>query len=459
MTQLQQQNWLQQNWPLKTRALFLALLLSLSAAFIIGLPITRASVEQLELQSVQLRNTLSKQVSIQASEAIFSQDLLSLNVILSTLIKDPLIRYGAAYNLNNEIIAEQGFADTEQGQPLSIRYQNEVIGLLEIRLDRTTLDQSIGRLYGLWFVLSTLLCIIGGLVGWLSGRYLGRKIEQTQGQIHKLGEAGAQVSIHTLAELNPLSQALAEHHQTLLGQAAVSQALNQFLGDTQHASDLSDSWTDTPPVKQHASVLFINPINLPVVQAQLSASEFASLLNQYYQLIHQATALYNGHVERRSGKGITVFFGVPTVDNKDCFHGVCSALLMIGLIKTFNHTRNQQQLPAIDFQLGLHGGSVTFTPMDETDTPVTISQGSTLQLTERLTRKAQANRLLISEYILTQGALAGQLILNKHENMAAYGNEQALATYWVDNFTPNYQALIDRQVQHICSQQLHSISS
>ncbi len=458
MTQLQQQNWLQQNWPLKTRALFLALLLSLSAAFIIGLPITRASVEQLELQSVQLRNTLSKQVSIQASEAIFSQDLLSLNVILSTLIKDPLIRYGAVYNLNNEIIAEQGFADTEQGQPLSIRYQNEVIGLLEIRLDRTTLDQSIGRLYGLWFVLSTLLCIIGGLIGWLSGRYLGRKIEQTQRQIQRLGEAGAQMSIHTMAELKPLSQTLAEHHQTLLGQAAVSQALNHFLGNPQHHSELNQGNSDNTPIQQHAAALFINPINLPVVQAQLSASEFAALLNQYDQLIQQATALYNGHVERRSGKGITVFFGVPAIDNKDCFHGVCSALLMIGLINAFNQARNQRQLPVIDFQLGLHGGNVTFTQLDEADTPANINQGSTLQLTERLTRKAQANRLLISEYILTQGALAGQLILNKHESITDHNNEQTLATYWVDNFTPNYQALIDRQVQHICSQQLHSIS-
>ena len=177
MIKKQQKSWLQQNWPLKTRALFLALLLSLSAAFIVGLPITRASVEQLELQSVQLRKTLSKQVSIQASEAIFSQDLLSLNVILAALVKDPLIRYGAVYDLNNEVIAEQGFADTEQGRPLSIRYQSEVIGLLEIRLDRSSLDHAINRLYGLWFVLSSLFCIIGSLIGWFAGRYIGNKLE------------------------------------------------------------------------------------------------------------------------------------------------------------------------------------------------------------------------------------------------------------------------------------------
>ncbi len=44
MKKLKQQNWLQQNWPLKQRALFIALLLSITASLLVGLPITRASL-------------------------------------------------------------------------------------------------------------------------------------------------------------------------------------------------------------------------------------------------------------------------------------------------------------------------------------------------------------------------------------------------------------------------------
>jgi class 3 adenylate cyclase/uncharacterized membrane protein affecting hemolysin expression len=452
MTKIQQQSWLQQNWPLKSRALFLALLLSLSASLIIGLPITRASVEQLELQSVQLRNTLSKQVSIQASEAIFSQDLLSLNVILDTLVKDPLIRYGAIYTLNNEVIAEQGVADTVQGQPLSILYQNEVIGLLEIRLDHSGLDHSTHRLYGLWLILSSLLCIIGSLMGWFAGRYIGRKIEQTQSQIHTLGKSNSEIRIHRIGELNPLSQALAKHHQQLQGQAAMSQALSQFIGTADNTNEASPSQGDDHAEHSNAAVLFINPMNLEKAQAQLTTLGLAALLNEYYGLINQAAALYNGHVDRYMGKGALVLFGLPHEDEKDCFHGVCMALLLIGLLHHLNQSRHAQGLAVIDFQLGLHAGTVLSNTYNDQIQVTQMSMCDTLHIAGRLSRKGQANRLLISEDVIKHGELASQLILNKSEIIKGQSSEDSIQSFWVEHLTPNYQALIDRQVQHICHQ-------
>lgn len=448
MTELKQQNWLQQNWPLKQRALFIALVLSITASLLVGLPITRASVEQLELQSVQLSNTLSRQVSIQASDAIFSQDLLSLNVILDTLVKDPLIRYGAVYNLKDDIIAEQGTADTQQGRPISIRYQNEVIGLLEIRLDRTKLDQSIARLYGLWFVLSSLFCIIGCLIGWLAGRYIGNKLQLTQAQIEQLGKNSTQISIHKQGELQPLSQALFHHQQQLLGNAAVSEALTQFMTMPNHNDERIDATHNHPSIESHAAVLFINLMNLPKVQDQLPAADLAQLLNQYYDLIHQAAALYNGHVDRYMGKGVMVLFGVTAEDEKDCFHGVCMALLLEGLLADFNQQRCSQSLPTIDFQLGMHSGMVTST---EQHNGSHMTMCETLHTASKVARRAEAKRLLISEDIINHGQLAGQLILNKNQDIQS---EQSVQTFWVQGLIPNYQALIDRQVQHIRTSQV-----
>lgn len=448
MTIIKAKNWLQQNWPLKYRALCLALFISLSASLLVGLTITRSSIEQLEQQSLQMRNTLSKQVSIQASEAIFSQDLLSLNVILATLVKDPLIRYGAVYNLNNEIMAEQGLADTDQGQPLSIRYQDEVIGLLEIRLDRTQLDQAIARLYGLWFVLSSLVCIVGSIIGWASGRYLGRKLEQSHKQIMRLGESDLQISTHNLGELKPLTSALAVHHQQLIDQAAVSQALNQFINTETPLHEQLDSAGQY----SHAAILFINLENLAEVQNQLSASALTTLLNDYYSLINQAADLYSGHVDRYQGRGVMVLFGLPNKDQKDCFHGVCTALLLLGLFKEFNQARIHKELPVIDFQLGLHAGTVLTTPVDIDvldNQPLSMAMGETHHIAARLARKAQPHRLLISEDVMQHGQLAGQLIINKHGMIKGSSQQQQIETFWVEYLTPNYQALIDRQIQHI----------
>jgi adenylate cyclase len=458
MTQLQNQSWLQQNWSLKHRALFIALFISLTAVFIVGLPIARLSAEQLELQSVQLRNTLSNQVSIQASEAIFSQDLLSLNVILDALVKDPLIRYGAVYNLDNELLSEQGFTDFAQGRPMSIRYQSEVIGLLEISLDRSQLDQSISRLYVLWIVLSTLLCIVGSLLGWFSGRYISNKLELIEAQIKQLGNQGVQIHIHHAGELQPLTQAIAQYHQALLGKAAVSQALNKFMESANPLESIRSTPINSDCINTHAAVLSIHLKNVIEAQDQLSSSELAGLLNQYYVFIDESAALYNGHVERYMGKGVMVLFGVPDEGIKDCFHGVCMALLLIGLLTEFNRQRHSEKLTVIDFQLGLHAGNVQANTCIHKQDPTYMAMGDTLHTAAHLSRKAQPNRLLVSQNVIQHGQLAGQLILNKCETIQGMSQQQSIDTFWVDNLIPNYQALIDRQVQHICAKQNKAIN-
>jgi len=51
--------------------------------------------------------------------------------------------------------------------------------------------------------------------------------------------------------------------------------------------------------------------------------------------------------------------------------------------------------------------------------------------------------------VIDEGQLGGQLIISKHQSILGDQPEQSIDTYWVDNLTPNYQALIERQIQHI----------
>lgn len=446
MKQLKQQNWLQHNWPLKHRGLFIACILSITASLLLGLPITRTSVQQLELQSIQLSNTLKKQVSIHASDAIFSQDLLSLNVILNTLVSDPLIQYGAVYNLKNEIIAEQGTVGPEQGHPLSIRYQNEVIGLLEVHLDRQQLDQSINRLYGLWFILSSLFTIVACLVGWLSGRYIGNKLALLKQQIENLGQGNHPIKPTKKGELYPLSLAINHHHQELIGKAEASRALTRFMATPEYPQPVNQAAATETHIQSHAAVLFINIHNLSHIQPLLPPADLAKLLDQYYELIHQAAALYNGHVDRYHSKGVMVLFGVVNQDEKDCFHGACMTLLLAGLLNEYNQRRTLEALPCVEFQLGLHSGLVN---LIDRDGQIETTHCDTLHTASQVSHLAEANRALMSEAVIEQGQLAGNLIINKHEKLKRVGSENDLQTFWVQSFTPNYQALIDRQVQHI----------
>lgn len=446
----------QQNWPLRHRAVAIALLISLSASALLGWPITRASIDQLEQQSIQLQNTLSKQVSVQAAEAIFSQDLLSLNVILSALVEDPNIRYSAVYDLNNRLVAEQGQADVEETLPMSIRYQDEVIGLLELRLNPQALNDAKQRLYGLWFVLTALLTILVSALAWFLGRYIGSRITQAQSDLERL-EQGSTINVSGMGELFELSKALKNLQQDKHAQTAMTRALSQFMTPNVNANlTLNYPKAELPEQYAHAAVLFIDMVDLGKIQQDLEPLEMAQLLNEYYFLIHQAAKLYNGTVDKYVGDGVMVLFGLPQQDEKDCFHGICTALLLIGLLKEFNQSRMSQNRPVVEFKLGLHTGQVLAGTFGDQETLTYTAIGDTIHTAARLCRRSQPEKLLISKAVLDQGRMSGQLLMEKHQALQLEPDHDHLETYWVNNLIPTYQALIERQVQHIRAQQAQS---
>ena len=453
-------NRLKRNWSLPQRALCLALIASLCASLLVGLPITRASISQLENQAELLRTTLSKQASSQAADAIFSQDLLSLNVILANLTDHPDISYGAVYSLNNDIIAEHGNSDSLHSKPLSIRYQNEVIGLLDVQLNNSELNQASMRLYALWAILSTLLTLFNLAVGWVLGRWISRRILTTANQISLLEqEKLTQVTQHKVGELSDLSAALFSYHKQQQAKTAMNQALNQFMTpgavNSQQALNRPLAEESTGQSYRHSAILFLDFVDLSRVQATMAPQELAQLLNQYYFFIHQAAKLYNGSVDKFVGDGVMVLFGIPQADEKDAFHGVCTGLLIIGLLQKFNAHRSEQNLPIIEFQLGLHSGMVLAGPLGDSENLNYTAVGDAIYTAQRICHASSSNRLLISKEVVNAKALGSQLKLCSHSSITTQDNE-SLGTYWANELSANCQALIERQVSHISAQPLSS---
>lgn len=451
---------LKRNWCLSQRALCLALILSLCASLLLGLPITRASISQLENQAELLRTTLSKQASSQAADAIFSQDLLSLNVILSNLTDHPDISYGAVYSLTNEIIAEHGNSENLQSKPLSIRYQNEVIGLLDLQLNNSELNQASNRLYGLWAILSTLLVLLNLAIGWVGGRWMSRRILKTSNEIRQLEQDTlTSVTQHKAGELADLSLALHNYVTQQQANSAMNQALNQFMTP---ASQHSLSRKVTPLTQEsseqsyrHSAILFLDFVDLACAQDTMAPEELAQLLNQYYFFIHQAAKLYNGSVDKFVGDGVMVLFGIPQADEKDAFHGVCTGLLIIGLLQKFNTQRSEQNLPVIEFQLGLHSGMVLAGPLGDRENLNYTAVGDAIYSAQRICHASSSNRLLISKAVANEKGLGSQLKLCNHNQITTQNNEP-LETYWANELSVNCQALIERQVNHISAQPLSS---
>ncbi|MFY0700480.1 MAG: hypothetical protein JXR04_06635 [Bermanella sp.] len=447
---------LEKNWPLSIRALFVALLISILASVIVGLPITRSAVEHLEQQQAELRHTLTRQVSLQAAEAIFSQDLLSLNVILSTLTEYPDIRYAAVYDLNNQVVAEQGDADDSTGVPMSIQYQNEVIGLLEIRLNDGPLEQRSLQLYASWLVLSALFTTLCALGLWFLGLRIGKKLQQSQYELEHLG-AIKEVTPLTQGEFKEFSEALARHHQLTNQQKALHHALGQYMQPQQFPIWQPRTLTVENEYLSGA-VLFFKIANLEQVQQDMNKLELAQLLDHYHQLITQAAKLYSGTVVSYEGDGIMVLFNKDHSDDKHCFHGVCTGLLVLGLMRDINEARAKQQQVELTFKLALHCGDILtrrFPSTAQADAYPWLAMNNDKEACNGaalLCEMSEANALLMSKTCVEQGQLASQLSLNKHHNLVQVNQADPIVCYWVAHLSPNYQALIERQIEHISAQ-------
>jgi len=446
----------EKNWSLSIRGLIIGLSLSILASLIIGLPITQSAIDHLKQQQLQLHQTLTKQVSLQAAEAIFSQDYLSLNVILAAITEDESVHYAAVYDLNNELMAEQGAHNDAQSQPISIQYQNEVIGLLEIRLNSHSVEQSTLQLYGLWFVLSLIFAILATLAGWFIGRTLGRKLDTSCYELEHLG-AIKQVTQHATGELKTFTQALSKLHENTIQQKNAHQALAQYM-----PAQLTPSWHERQLILEHdysqGAVLMFKIANLEQAQQTFSKSDLANTLNHYFQLIQQAAKLYNGSVTSYEHGGILALFDQAQNDGKHNFHGICTGLLVLGILKNVYEQRQKDNLPILEFKLALHCGDILSRRLPD---PTQVDAQPWLAMNNDreachgaalLCEQSEANALLVSKTAIEQGQLASQLNLHKHHNLIALNQAEPVVSYWVDQLSPNYQALIDRQVEHLGAQ-------
>ena len=449
----------QQNWPFRFRVLFLTSLIAFAACLTLGWPLTNAISQSLKAQNSLLRDTLTQQASSQAADAIFSQDLVSLNVMLSTLVNNPEVAYAAVYDLENHVVAEQGISpDTVTTHSVRLLYQDQMIGSFQLVLNPGSLNSAITRVYSLWLILSLLVMAIAALIGWHLGQRHGQRLSTLSEQIAKLSatsgtEQQDEILLHGQGELMGLSQNLKDHAQLQKAQRDMQRALARFT----HSGLSAGMMEIQPDSIQHeeytrAAVLFIDFVDFEKTAKSLSPGEMANLLNQYYFLIHQAARLYNGTVDKYVGDGIMVLFGVPQHDEKDCFHGVCTALLLIGLLYEFNARRRSQQQPILEFKMGLHTGTVLTGMFGDEEQQNYSIVGDALHQAARLCRKGQAQRLVVSQDVMEAGKLTSTLSVENAFSLKASQPGQTLECVWVNDLAPNYRALIQRQVQHIRAQ-------
>ncbi|MGX5221044.1 AhpA/YtjB family protein [Pseudomonas segetis] len=150
-------------------------------AWVIGMQFKQAMQQQAEA----LGTSLITQTASSATELLVSNDILSLNVLLNNLVKNPLVAHAAIYSVDNRILAEAGsrpsqgmLGETEGLYSTPITFQEVIAGQLRISLDMRQFEQPMTISLQSMGILSLILLALALTLSLRLGRYISTPLLQ-----------------------------------------------------------------------------------------------------------------------------------------------------------------------------------------------------------------------------------------------------------------------------------------
>lgn len=175
----------QRRVPLVLRVVSHTLLLVLMALIIYAWVMGMQFKHAMEQQANALGQSLITQTSASATDLLVSNDILSLNVLLSNLVKNPLVAHAAIYSVDNRVLAESGarpkrnlLGDEEGLYSTPISFQEVIAGHLRISLDMQQFQQPMTISLQSMGLLSLILLALTLILSMRLGRQLSLPLMQ-----------------------------------------------------------------------------------------------------------------------------------------------------------------------------------------------------------------------------------------------------------------------------------------
>ena len=164
-----------------SHSLLLVALALVIYAWVMGMQFKQAMQQQADA----LGQSLTVQTAASATELLVSNDILSLNVLLSNLVRNPLVAHAAIYSVDNRVLAEAGnrpsqalIGETEGLYSTPITFQEVIAGHLRISLDMQQFQQPMTISLQSMGILSLILLALSLSLSLRLGRHLSLPLLQ-----------------------------------------------------------------------------------------------------------------------------------------------------------------------------------------------------------------------------------------------------------------------------------------
>ena len=350
-------------------------------AWVMGMQFKQA----MEQQADALGNALMTQTAASATDLLVANDILSLNVLLSNLVKNPLVAHAAIYSVDNRVIAESGstpprnlLGDDQGLFSTPISFQEVIAGHLRVSLDMTQFRQPMTISLQSMGLLSIILLALALVLSMRLGRRLSVPLMQLRlwlrdpdhpapgSERHdEIGDLARQLQARLVPEEPEpeleLDDSLLEEYAEPPVTAAAQPPLGATADDEVHEPmltgdaevldeddfgpiDLDDEPSFEEPRERTSAM--VNPpavtvaSNSAVLAIQLGAQEqlrrlprarLTELLRRYRDCLQQAATLYQAELHTLNDGSSLMLFHSQDDEQNYLTHALCCGELMRAL--------------------------------------------------------------------------------------------------------------------------------
>ena len=462
------------------------LLLKLSALisllFIVGIATVSVVVltkqnDSYSEQTSDLANALVMQLAASSTEPLFTEDLLSLQMMVNSFAKlprfsgvivvdsqkKPLASAGNIAQLKNKtlkILARQPTINSERSKNgrisvvAPIIFQGVTGGYVAIELQTDVADSAYLDSLIVTLGVVGLVIVIAIIAAYYISRSVTRPITRLLDATMLIGKGNYSIQAKDRRndELGRLMSAINEMGQGLLQKKQVESLLGNFLAkDVAEAMLLQLDTVKISGERVNATVLFVDIVGFTSLSEKLSPEEVGDFLNEYFSYFSMCSRMYFGTIDKFIGDCAMVVFGAPKKDENHHFNALACAVLMQKLNKNINQVRKQQGQLEIHLRIGVNSGSMLAGVLGNQQKMEYTVVGDSVNLASRLCSEVAPEQIITTSEVYNSALLGNKIIARPYQQLNIRGKEQKVETYIVEGVRSDYQMVMDSLIDDVVS--------
>ncbi|MCQ2045603.1 HAMP domain-containing protein [Stutzerimonas stutzeri] len=462
-----------------SHTLLLVALALIIYAWVIGMQFKHA----MEQQADALGQSLVTQTAASATDLLVANDILSLNVLLSNLVKNPLVAHAAIYSVDNRVLAEsgtrpqQGLLGDDNGlYSTPISFQEVIAGHLRVSLDMQQFQQPMTISLQSMGLLSLILLALTLMLSLRLGRQLATPLMQLRlwlrdpddpapgaGRQDEIGDLARQLQSRLVPEKPEAELDLSDdyfdqsddHSIDSRSPAAQPERFDIELDDESHRprgfsanadDDVQQLDDDVPFELPSLGTPSVQPPTPPqptrsaVLAIQLGGQEqlrrlprprLTELLQRYRDCLQQAATLYQAELHTLNDGSSLMLFHSQDDEQNYLTHAICCGELMRALGHALQIDVADSGI-TLQLQLALTQGDGLFD----------LSQGDLL-----LSQPAQAAldmSLHSRNLLLVEGSISEDRLIQQRARIRPIASPEGACC--VERLLDPYPSLLERQL-------------